>query len=463
VADYKVKMLDALVRVDAGQGGRAENGHPEIAEGVDCRTCHQTTTVARNAFDGAPAMTAGLHPHASFAEAAQGEKHDLAALRVKTRLSAARELAISLDGASFEQVLSRKMLGEVVLDGSTKNAPQTTIEGTVYGEDGKPAPGVTVICGSAIDRATARTTTDKQGNFKIKETGVTGWAELRAGGGNGGLRRSRMFLQDGQGNRWDPVLERNATIRGRAVDDTGAPLEGWVIELEGLNTGWNDECTVQKGGAFELPNLPGGSFRLLAWRKDGGRRLPAAVVPGVLADSGEVLVTVPKQRGSLKVTPYLPAGLVDVPVEVRAFQEASGRGASLARGKKNDEFTADGLPSGWYRVQIGGEQLGWLDLGPQWCDGAGECDLGKVSLPPGGTLRVQHDALADGKERSEELCRRMGACDVRMPFASGTEGVPVPAGRYVYLWREGDGELRHRSVEVQSGRETVLDLRAEGR
>jgi len=39
----------------------------------------------------------------------------------------------------------------------------------------------------------------------------------------------------------------------------------------------------------------------------------------------------------------------------------------------------------------------------------------------------------------------------------------VPAGRYVYLWRAGDGELRHRSVEVQGGRETVLDLRAEAR
>jgi hypothetical protein len=165
----------------------------------------------------------------------------------------------------------------------------------------------------------------------------------------------------------------------------------------------------------------------------------------------------------LKVTPYLPAGLVDVPVEVRAFQEASGRGAALVRDKKSDVYSIGGLPGGWYRIQVGGEQLGWLDLGTQWCDGAGEADLGKVSLPAGGTLRVVHDAAVEGKERKEELCRRIGVCDVRMPFTSGAEGVPVPAGRYFYLWREGEGEVHCRSVEVQAGRETVLDLRAEAR
>lgn len=457
MADAKVQALDGLsTKFFTEVNSKLPRGnHPEVGEGTDCRICHATTTLARNAFDSAPAMGALLHPHATFGEPARREKQDLIAVRkaqVRLDTMAVRKLAISLDGSVFS---------EKVKEGKDPPASLTSVEGTVYGEDGKPAAGVTVICGSAVDRAVVRTTSDKQGNFKIKDAGVVGWAELRAGGGNAGLRRSRVFLQEGQGNRWDPVLERGAVIRGRAVDDTGTPLEGWVVELEGV--GWNDECTVQKDGSFLLPNLPGGSYRLLVWAKDGGRKLPALVVPGAMADSGEVLVTVPKQRGSLKVTPFLPLGLVDVPVEVRAFQESSGRGATLARGKKSDEFTIGGLPAGWYRVQIGSE-LGWLDLGPQWCDGQGECDVGRLALPGGGSLRVQRDAVEgeEGKERTEELCRRFAFGDVRTPFTAG-EALPLPAGQYVYLWRDSSGVVQHRSVAVQAGRESVLDVRSEAR
>jgi hypothetical protein len=263
----------------------------------------------------------------------------------------------------------------------------------------------------------------------------------------------------GKAENVDVSLRRGAMLRGSAVSADGAPLEGWRVEYVAHDETWIDGATVGVDGAFEFANLPAGAGRLLLWDKDSPA-LPIALEPTVLPDAGEVRFDLRARgaaAGSVRLRALLPDGLDRTAAEVRIWQVATGRGAALKK-QKDGAFELGNLVAGFYRLEVGGEAVGWLDLGQHWVDGLGVADLGSVRLQAPGTLRLGNRAVGD----PVELYLRRPDLDVRAEFEIGdrTE-LRVPAGRWVVLWG-APAARRAREFTVAAGALGELDLGAAG-
>ena len=425
-----------------GQGG-------ETAQ--DCRTCHADTPFVRGLFDNRLEVRAGLHPDATFADLLLPKAPQPANTGVELR-AAVRTLTGRLDNVSVEIVS-----GKLRVEGGASAPASGTVTGTVFGEDGKPVAGATVIWSTVPDQPRNRARTGKDGTFRLEEV-PAGQVEVRAGGRDGGIGRALVQVAAGVETPASVHLRRGATIRGRATGKDGAPLEGWRVEYEGLDVPWNDTAVVQKSGAFELPNLPGGAGRLLLWPKDQPK-LPVAIEPSALPDSGEILFDLGKlgePAGGLRLRCHVPAELGPIHAEVRVFQQDTGRGAPMAQ-TKDGAFVLERLREGFYRLEVGAESVGWIDLGQQWVAGGGLTDLGTVRAAEPATLRVT--SQTPGKPF--ELYQRRGDGDVRVAPDVGAEGeLRLPAGRWLALWRDADGVLHRREFALESGRGHALDLTA---
>jgi hypothetical protein len=73
------------------------------------------------------------------------------------------------------------------------------------------------------------------------------------------------------------------TIRGRVLDDQGAPLAGAVIRVVDEATAIQREATTTAGGDYEVPNLRAGTYRV----EDGSPGHPAFGRTGVVLSAGD--------------------------------------------------------------------------------------------------------------------------------------------------------------------------------
>jgi len=101
----------------------------------------------------------------------------------------------------------------------------------------------------------------------------------------------------------DPTPEADAgpalSIRGTVVDAAGAPLAGINVSLRSLETGVSNQAVIRTDadGRFELPGLPRGRYRVMAWSNNvggseaDGTLLARAVVDEVDAGRADVQIT----------------------------------------------------------------------------------------------------------------------------------------------------------------------------
>ena len=403
----------------------------------------------------------GLHPHACFADALLSPpQHDTES-----------NTDVEVSGQTLFFTRSLGVESFAIVDGSltardseTKGdePPPTILEGLVYGEDGKPVPHCTVAWGTDSDRPQGRMQTDDQGAFRFDSV-TAGWLELRAGGGDGGLRHARVLIAAGKTTHWETRLERQARIVGKAIDQDGKPLAGWRVELVGAGGPYFDACTVHEDGSFELPNHPGGPGTLLLWHRNRAAKLPVLVEPTVLPDNGEVLLRLHKDAAAsqMQIEPVLPDGMHGVAAEVRVWQEETDRGASMEKAENSNLYSLANLPAGWYHVEIGATALGWIDAGRHWVDGKGLTNLGRVQLPQPGKLHITRAASRSSTDEppASEIYLRRPDCDVRAEDTKAitADELPLPAGDYWFLWRDADQALRHVPFTIRAGNETGVE------
>jgi RNA polymerase sigma-70 factor (ECF subfamily) len=405
-------------------------------------------------------MATGLHPCAVFGDA-------LAAVhRVGDQDLDGAVLTWGNSGTlDLRQVLA--VDGFKVVDSQAKDGepPPTVLEGTVYDEQNKPVPHAAVCWGEAADLPVERARTDDKGNFRFADV-RPGALELRAGGGDAGLARAHVEVAGGKTTHWDARLLRESVIRGRAIDAQGKPLAGWIVEVEDQQRQWNDACKVRDDGSFVLPNQPPGLATVLLRSKDDAVKLPVAIAGSVLPDSNELLIRydAAAAAGKLQLEPQLPEGVQDVQIEVRVWQEETGRGAAMTKGKDSPVFALGGLCAGWYRIEVGATQLGWTDAGRQWVDGKGTLDLGRFALPKPGRVHIEHskDSVPAGDELQQQICVRRPDCDVRVEDAQAARGTDLvlPPGDYWLLWRDLRGARHVRAFAIRAGLETRIDTAA---
>jgi hypothetical protein len=405
-------------------------------------------------FSDNPPLRAGLHPAASFGDL-QWPDADRAAGRAVLS-GAGPGLRLNLSFGSFE-----------VQTGRAEDAAgtPTRVDGVVRGEDGRPCADCPVSFGRTVDRPSATVRSDAQGAFRFDSV-PEGALELRAGGGDEGLAHLTVHALRGQTTTVDVQLRREARVEGRVLTRSGEPLAGWRVEWVGTAEPWFDACTTGADGGFVLPNLPGGAGSLLLWNDRAEARLPAQRLDHVLPDNAPLELRVDPEvcKGALLIEPLLPDGADRAALEVRVFQEESGRGTTLSRVDESNRFVIQDLPAGWYRVELGGPGFGWADSGRQFVDGTGPVDLGRVGGVGIGMLRLEgalpgaapEPGSVDGP--SLEVYRRREDSDVRIDRVAveADRGLPLPAGGYFVFWRTADGQTAFDAFTIHAGRETVV-------
>jgi RNA polymerase sigma-70 factor (ECF subfamily) len=410
-------------------------------------------------------MAAGLHPFAVFGDALAAARHTgEQRLDVAGEFLAQTAFHLQVNAATFDMGQAFLRSGITVVDSEAKDGapPPTVLEGTVYDEQGKPVPHATVCWGDQVDVPAERAQADDKGNFRFTDV-KPGAHELRAGGGDAGLARAHVDVVAEKTTHWEARLQREAVIRGRALDAQGKPLAGWIVEVEDQQRQWNDACKVHDDGSFVLPNQPPGLATVLLRSKDDAVKLPVAVAGSVLPDSNELLIRydAAAAAGKLQLEPQLPEGVQDVQIEVRVWQEETGRGAAMTKAKDSPVFSLGGLAAGWYRLEVGATQLGWTDAGRQWVDGKGALDLGRFALPKPGRVHIEHgkDSVPAGDELEQQICVRRPDCDVRVEDAQAAKGsdLVLPPGDYWLLWRDVRGARHVRAFVIRAGLETRID------
>jgi RNA polymerase sigma-70 factor (ECF subfamily) len=408
-----------------------------VADGarVDCRACHATPIGKPSPFDTAPGMHRGHDDQLRFSEWIE------------------RSLVAEVLG--FDEMLVGEKVGS---DGGLSDERFGVLTGTVVDASGRAAAEQPVGYGLAVDRVEVRTMTDSEGRFRFARVPV-GTYELRAGGRDLGLGRSSVAV-DGGGETFAALhLDPGAAVRGRvdvSIDGKRESPVGARVTFETDDGTHADVELVESDGTFVIPNAPSTSGRVTLWMP--GCSMPVAWRDGVVPDAGVVpleLGDASPFEGRLTVALRESGANGPMPVEVRVVQATTGRVAWMHH-DGGGRFSMTALPAAAYRIHVGADACGWVDLGVHWVDGRATTDLGHRVLPEPARLQfVRSDA---SKDTMPELYLRRADVDARvwhmgMPDVAA---LALPAGNWFALWRDPAGDLAGRAFELRAGESTDL-------
>ena len=233
--------------------------------------------------------------------------------------------------------------------------------------------------------------------------------------------RPRLFVVAPTPLHWEARLERGARVTGHVLDPDGKPekyvfvryestpeviVRGTSVRLSletkgaeelseqgaveaalpgALRAPWVDATGVNEDGSFELANLPSGLGRLTVVSADDIEGPALLVEEGVLPGEHDFVLKLKATEGYMRLHLQLPKPWGEESIELRAINEATGRGSVFHR----DELELGArLAPGWYRVELGAGVLGWHDLGRQIVDAGAIVDLGTFAPPLPAGVRV---------------------------------------------------------------------------
>ena len=303
-----------------------------------------------------------------------------------------------------------------------------TVSGTVHFDDGEAAEGE---CARAFGSASSDLSyryglVGADGTYTITGVGP-GARRIRFGNCRGGESASATWYRDARGyDEATPVevtpasptvgidgtVRRLASLSGRILDDTGAPVAGACVSLYGATGGptGNDTCTDREGH-WQLLRVRPSVYRLEARASSGSPLLPrffpgvpleAAAAPIVVTDAAAL--TLPDLRlphgGSIagRITDRNGAPLARAYVMAQSVLGAEGAGALT---DEDGRYVLSPVDAGAFRVKAEGcEQCNFApgfygnDPGDSTVpsDGGVQLQLGQridgidIALAPGGTL-----------------------------------------------------------------------------
>jgi hypothetical protein len=194
--------------------------------------------------------------------------------------------------------------------------------------------------------------------------------------GHAPYRSGRIALAPGLEAVHDIVLEPEATIAGRVLDDDKTPLAwaGITTSIPGDGIPAQELCTVSdQDGEYRVGGLKSGTYKLWAHKGGYATQVREGVSTG-RTDADFLLARAGELRGSVKDA-VTGAFVSDFTVEaVAESEDLRIRGGKRVRAFKDPDgsFELGGLPVGPYRVLI--TATGWL---PQ--ESAVELEPGEVS------------------------------------------------------------------------------------
>ena len=403
-----------------------------------CIECHEETEVAAYApIARSGTMVPGLHPGSRFEDL---REHGLRGKQLEDRKKALRDQ------------LERRGLDD--LKGREGQVAQLT--GRVVAKDGQVAAGVPVAWIGEEGAVLRATTTDSRGRYELGPV-PGGNLRLVAGGGPLGAVDALVQVAPTGTTVWNFDLLTDRFVAGRVLDEGGDPLRNWRVELVRDISGWAMLTHTDKDGGFAAYGVPG-PVQCLVWPQEKTSAFPVIFGLEALVDASMLQLRLRSDhpiRGRLRARASLPPGYEQARIDARVTQLETGRVAQMDAFGFRNEFVAEPLAPGKYRVQFGAPGFGWA-VREEFVDGRGLWDLGDLYLPAAGKVRLQRlpgapDVLAD----AHAFYRRTPAVDVRVEYDLQDGVVVLPPGRHVLVWRT-TGEVRAREFEVISG--AVIDV-----
>jgi hypothetical protein len=261
-----------------------------------------------------------------------------------------------------------------------------TLSGTVRGPDGQPLTGAQVVIGEFRDFLSVKVFSGEGGSYRLRGLPA---GELEAFSQRPGFgKASKKFEVKGrEGLRWDPVLVQDLEIRGRLVDENGAPLEGFVLVFEealgqGGRRASQKKLTTDAAGGFAIGELSDLRYRLTIYEPQCS--FACAVLEETRPGAEEVEVRIERQSFS---SAYLLGRVFDAagnpcPEAKVICSSTIGGYRVYFTGKENGAFRLGPLPRGRYRVEVQARSCPSLPVGEQDVEAGEERDLGVHYLKP---------------------------------------------------------------------------------
>ena len=345
-----------------------------------------------------------------------------------------REDVVALDASKPTEVdftlrvdLRKASAAKAVVEASNRRS----VSGKVVGPEGKPVAEAVVRWDLLVSSdSVPETETDAQGAFRLE--GVPDSPNVLSVMAKG-LAPSFPMIEAGGDRQVTVELKAGATIKGRIVDDTGAPIEGISVtpSINNPKPNWGgfvylDEHLGKsdRDGRFTLEGMPEGvkcdvggegwSYvrqRVLS-ATDESKNVIALLGGGAIR--GRVVDSVGKPVRNFRVQVGIPKGAK--PGEPVGGYFAGYGGTGLAFTRDDGEFTISGLTAGnLHLLTVIAEGLG-----------SGEAD------------RVEAQSLARLKP-AEALTIKLGASHALRVRVFQAKGKPVEGARVTMIQNEGRG------------------------
>jgi len=331
----------------------------------------------------------------------------------------------------------------------------SVLAGTARDTGGAPLSGVQVdvLVATSVVSTWVSAWTKADGAYRI--VGLPpGTLEAAARHAGHGAATADVVTRPAAVTQWDPVLTRDAGLRGRLIDERGAPLAGWNVRAAN-RAHFLGYATSDEEGRFAFPDASEPPFEISVYAAGMRQVFPTMRVRDVAAADGPVVLTVPDSaRGEVTFTGRLapPADSVEVEVEHVAYNESTRYAPPLVDGA----FRIGPLPAGGYRLTVHVPGRAGLRLGERAREGT--IDLGLLQTVAPGTVRVDLSGASPG--RGMVVGFLMGDDGQHLlGFVDGSAtSDPLPPGSYVFRLRMAGVTEVCETVTVRANEEARLAL-----
>lgn len=337
-------------------------------------------------------------------------------------------------------------------------ATGAVVEGRVLSPSGKPVAGANVELMEEEARGSFRmpvsAATDGDGRYRLDGL-APGTRTIQAT--HEGYRRAVRDLEVRSGeNALDLSLEGGAEVRGRVVDEGGAPVVGARVSLREGWRSWDMPSTVSGAdGSFTLAGVADGTYRL-SGQKDGyalDEEGQEVIVAGTSVGGLEIKLS----RGGAIVGQLLGLDFTDLS-QVRIFSASPGGRTGVVR--PDGSYRIDNLAPGKQRV------LAMLPAGTRQAEGEVELEPGvseaRLDLDFGEGVTLTGRVLRNGEPLASATVSLNGAAagrwgetdhEGRFRFESLAEGT------YDMVVMTRGGTRHQEKIEVAGDRDVLVDLR----
>ncbi len=291
---------------------------------------------------------------------------------------------------------------------------------------------------------------------------VPGSIRVRAGvPGEKDVATTDLDATAGAQLEWHAVLRAGDTIDGTLADSAGRALSGWRVSAdEPPGAPRTGSVETDESGAFSIDRCIDDDYSIKVFA-------PGPWGQAVLRQAGirpgeDLRIVVPDTampscgfRGRIVDTGGAP-----LPgVTVVAFTRWEGN-AYLPPTDADGKFEVQGLPALPMRLVAMHDQLGYLGLGSHDLRPGASVDLGTISYPEFGTVRViLRDATgASMKQATIQVWQEGWQYGRNIEIRDGVGELALPPGEYTFSFFSDHETLPYRPFGIRSGESQTLEL-----